>query len=388
MIDERSPSTKGKGKKSLSPLVIYLDTSDYINIREHGDDAEISRVVECLKSKTIENKLTVVYSPMIILEFLTRPGEGYYADRIERGRVLKNICGLNTFTIEFQTSKRSFRNDGNWLGEDLHKALPIKDILKNALKSVRKELLAESQLNRGARRKLKSDSYVLSQMRSANIDLFSSRADFGSIPVSEEFLKGRYIEKYLKGQISEAAVQQGFTKWITDPEEFCRIFYEYKGNENAIDKFFASTISALKDSAMLAKNLCSQMIEFEKSRIQLRQNLIKAGLDSKQAKQVTPSFRPSLDLEASRTKIEGAFGVGRSEHFLAYMTAIFTGKTSWLSSDFGDLFHFTYSYDCDLFRCDKKMASIMIDCESLKDRLVGSFSELPNRIEAMLVAKG
>lgn len=366
------------------PVIVYLDTQDYINIRQHGNDAEISKVVAYIKAKIFEGKISVYYSPMIVLEFLTRPGEGFIQDRIERGRLVKEICGQNTFSIEFSSLKAGMRSDGNWIGSQITDELSVKRLIKKSIESARKEIAIDLRLNRETRRKINSDSYIIAQMKSGESRLFGTKADFGSLPVSEEFMKGRYIERYLQKEISEAAVQRAFTKWIADPEEFCRVYYQYKDNENAIDQFFHPTISAMQLASQHAEKFCAQALEFEKSRIQNRRDLIDAGFESNEAKRLTPQFRPDLNLDANRLKLENVFGKGRAEHFLSYLLAIFKGKTSWLSSDFGDLFHLIYSYECDLFRCDKKMANIMADCNVLKDRLVPSFFELPSRIEAML----
>ncbi|KPP84434.1 MAG: hypothetical protein HLUCCO07_09420 [Rhodobacteraceae bacterium HLUCCO07] len=43
-----------------------------------------------------------------------------------------------------------------------------------------------------------------------------------------------------------------------------------------------------------------------------------------------------------------------------------------------------YVQDCDLFRCDKKMADLYRDYEPFEGKLVSKFSDLPARIEERL----
>jgi hypothetical protein len=171
---------------------------------------------------------------------------------------------------------------------------------------------------------------------------------------------------------------------VTNPEEFCRIFYEYKDHPNAIDHFFGATIASLEKSAKDIEELCAKLLTHEKDRLDLRRNLNEMGIPKKDAAKATPKITLNPDMATQRTKIESSFGDGRAEHFLAYIAAIMKGKAKWLSSDFGDLFHFIYAYECDLFRCDAKMESIMSDVVSLKSRLVGSWSDMPSRIETLL----
>ena len=201
------------------------------------------------------------------------------------------------------------------------------------------------------------------------------------MPVSQEFLDGRYFERYIKGQIREQTVQIAFTKWLTSPEEFCKIYYEYKDNPNAIDHFFGTAISSLEMAAKKGEEFSEALLKSDGARLGLRQTLIEAGVDKRDAKKLTPAINISYEFDEQKAKMESYFGVGKAEHFFAYVSAIAKGKTSWHSSDLSDLYHFSYSYECDLFRCDMKMANIMADCASIKDKLVAKFSDLPSRIE-------
>ncbi|MEO8241305.1 MAG: hypothetical protein ABI832_03280 [bacterium] len=369
------------------PLVVYLDTQDYVNIQHRRDNTANASVLNYLLTKVADGDIIIPYSPMIVLEFLTRPGSGLGEDRAERGRILKEFCGLNTFAMEFGKPNDSLRSDGNWIGEDLTKGISLKPLLQKYINEARAAIISQSSLNRKARRQLSNDRFVWKYLRTVNPTFGRKKEDFDPIPVSQEFLDGRFMERYLRGEISESTVHEAFSKWMTDPEEFCRIYYEYNNSPNAIDHFFGKTIKSLGDASKKAEDLCKEIIESQKLRLSLRQDIIASGVEKRAAVKMTPPFKSNYNLESLREKTDMTFGVGKGDHFLTYFLAILKGKTSWLSSDFGDLFHFIYAYKCDLFRCDKKMASIMAECPAFSGKLVASFFDLPKRIDEELEGK-
>ena len=369
------------------PLVVYLDTQDYINIQLHRNEDTVSSVVRFLQTKIAEGSVIVAYSPMIVLEYLTRPEIGFSENRIERGIILNEFCGLNTFSMEFGNKSGLLRSDGNWVGDKLSRGISIKSILRQGVEKARKEISGISGLNRKARRKVSSDGYLNSYFKSISSTFGRRREDFGTMPVSQAFLDGRFIERYLQGEIGEAIVNTAFCKWMTNPEEFCKVYYEYYDSPNAMNHFFGSTIEKIAAAAKNAENLCGSILSSERTRLALRQNLKDAGIEKREAIKLTPAARHDFNVDASRAGMESSFGKGRAEHFLTYMLAIVRGKTTWFSSDFGDLFHFMYAYECDLFRCDKKMANIMADCQPFAEKLVASFFDLPNRIEELLAVR-
>ena len=197
-----------------SPIVVYLDTNDYINIHQHRQEESISSVLTYLKDQTALGHIIVAYSPMIVLEFLTRPGAGFTPNRVDRGKLLSELCGLNVFSMEFGSGNKLLRSDGNWMGPGLTKGISIKAKLAEGFAKARKEGLSTPGLNRAMKRKIASDSYIFSQLKSSSVKFGRRREDFGTMPVSQEFLDGRYFERYIKGQIREQTVQIAFTKWL------------------------------------------------------------------------------------------------------------------------------------------------------------------------------
>jgi len=65
-----------------TPLVLYLDTQDYINLFNEPDDGPNHAILEQLMDHKNRGEIVIGYSWVIMLEFITRPTEKFREERV------------------------------------------------------------------------------------------------------------------------------------------------------------------------------------------------------------------------------------------------------------------------------------------------------------------
>lgn len=236
------------------------------------------------------------------------------------------------------------------------------------------------QLNRSERRRLKSIGHE-QLLRQGASTWGRNRTDYGGIPVSDELIESRLIERFLKGQCSDQEFEDRMSRWFTDPEEFSRIYYDYGNKDNAFSEFFGETQSKITATITRIESYLAALQEANSTILDARSQLVEAGVDRREARKLTKQLSlPEFDPSQVTERLEDFLGRDRVGHFGHYLKKVISGAHRYKPSDAMDLFHFCYAYDCDLFRCDKAMAHAFADFEPFAGKLVRNLRELPIRI--------
>lgn len=372
----------------MRPVRVYLDTSDYASMYRPDAPNETKGILTYLKERINQGKIEIGYSAWIVLEFIQPSDDKYIEDRRERGRFIKYLCGQNAFPyMKDVSSGAEFPNNGRWVPASAARAFsgPALD------KTLQQELLAalKGQLNLSrAQRNSLGGSKAIQRLIAKNIETLKITPDMvKQLPASEEIFRKRVFEHYLCGKISANTLSRYLTKWMNDPENFGELLNWYGGQDSPV----ASIISSMRDDVQAKlKNVAfdyaavnKSWSEYLKIRADVAANL---GVSSKQLDSEVDNLAPSKLFENLDTKkLDEAFGNGRMLFLVCYFEKIAKGAICYSPGDMGDLMHLFYAKDCDVFRCDKRMASIMRDCQVLKDsNLVGSLVELPKAIDKVI----
>ena len=152
-----------------------------------------------------------------------------------------------------------------------------------------------------------------------------------------------------------------------------------------ITKIFGESISHIEQRMQEGRDICEDRKSLKAQIAETRASLIEAGLPRREVRKLTPKL-PSLESMNSDIvhELERVFGTGRAGHFAHYLARFMKGQFAFERSDVMDLMQLTYAYDCDLLRCDTKMASVFKDFPPFKGKLVARFSDLPGRIKALV----
>lgn len=368
---------------SALPLVIYLDTQDYIRIFNEKDNGSAHQILEKLLAYRDDGKIVIGYSWATLLEFITRPTDDFRQERVRRGQLIKDICGRNAFPFlsDLKHGAR-FPNDGFCFTNKNDKFISAKRLRHQIEKRYLALLSEEKNLNREQRRRLRTPSAMRQHLSESASTWGTRREDFKGIPVSDEFVKSGIMNKFLKGICSDSAFEERINQWLSDPAEFSRIFYDYADKPNLINEISGSSLdqieTALKDFHDAKRNLESKIQGFRKS-------LIDSRVDNREARRLTKSMQlPTLDIKKVVRRVEEHIGEGRAAHLEHYMVNATKIHYDFKRSDLMDVMQMCYVQDCDLFRCDKAMADLDRNYEPFAGKIVSKFTDLPLRIEERL----
>lgn len=370
-------------------LIVYLDTQDYINLFNESDEGPNHQVLAELLEHRDRGEVVIGFSFVTILEFITKPDAANRRERVRRGQLVKEICGPNAFPYPTAIPKgASFPNDGMWMFTAGEKVMSAQRFRKMMHAVYLEELGKIKGLRRSQRRRLGRKASMLEYFRKAGSTWGRNRADWGDFPVSDELLQSRIVERFMKGECSGREFEKRINAWLSDPTEYSRIVYDYADQPNLLEKYFGKPIGDIERLVMTLQDAASSIQQLNDRVLKIRTNLVEAGMQRSEARQRTKQFSiPELDPKTFGAKLEAVLGKGRWEHFGHYMARVTKPGYVFKRSDVMDLFQMCYTYDCDLFRCDKNMANTFRSFEPFRGRLVERFAYLPGRIRGLLGCK-
>lgn len=364
-----------------SRVLVYLDTQDYINVFNEKDGGPKHKVLDRLLELRDEGIAEFGYSMFSVLEFITKPDARNREERVRRGALIKLICQSNTFPPAFELGRgATYPNSGLWAFSDQKKLIDADKFKHRARRNFLKKLKDAPGANRSEKRRLAKIGHE-ELLRQAGAVWGRTRSDYGDFPVSQEIVDSRLMERFLKGQCSNAEFEEKMISWLTDVEEYSRLVYDYRDEPNLIDKFFGATTIDLAAKADNLLQHVQRVAELNKKITSVRQGLVRAGMPVSEARRKIKRVKlPDEDYSGFVDLVAPMIGEHRVLHFQHYMSRMLRPGFSIKPSDFMDLMHLIYAYDCDLMRCDKAMGSLYSNFRSFRARLVTRFEDLPDAI--------
>lgn len=331
-------------------------------------------------------KISIGFSMFTIVEFVTKPDEKHRAERVARGELIKHVCGSNAFPDLQELARGArFPNGGMWIGSPSRKLVNASSFRRQLARVAKEELSNLPVLNRAARRKYGTIKQIYELANKLNTGWGRNRADWQGIPISNELLKSRLFERFVKGQCTDREFESSLNGWMSDPGEFSRIFYDYYGSENLMDAYFADHVSKIQGAVELLEKHNEMVAEHNAAVLLLRKELQALGMPAGKARQRLKRYElPATVFESIEVSLERVLGLGRARHFKHYCVELAKRPEMFKRSDVFDLMQMCYAYECDLFRCDKAMADVFKKFDPFSGRLVSRFEQLIHLIENRL----
>ncbi|UVC11424.1 hypothetical protein IHQ71_13100 [Rhizobium sp. TH2] len=374
------------------PINVYLDTQDYINLGKSTLTSEMEAIKAYLLEEIRIGSVVIGYSYPLIFELLRNSDEKHRVDRQSRARTIKQLCGSHAHPYPTDLKDgRTFPNKGIWVPISTFDGI-TPSFVKAKFAEPIDNLIADPRLTRQKRQQLKSTKGVRELFRSVRIGPFS-KADFTGMPVPEQMLKDRIVERYLRGDLSVHSIINALRGWMIDPENMMELWYEYSGFANPLEAIVSKTAAplfdALEQMRQLQVNYKKLVATQKKNQRELRSLIAKTGLDAGTlgvANLLTPP--PKLEVDFPKKKFDELFGEGRGDVIELYVNSVVFGEHESQDSDVIDMLHFLYIPDVDLFRCDRKMAHLVgREPSAFRNKIVSSLLDLPARIDALKTAR-
>lgn len=367
------------------PVRIYLDTSDYNEMAK--DETEHCETKKFLLDGLKSRKIITGYSYPIIFELFRKYDEKHKPERMRIARFLKTICRSNAFPYFADLcSGATFPNNGIWMPLSTLDFFSPKKLKDHLWTGIRTGIAKEDRLPRTLKRKLKSKSGYLDIARELPYRELK-KSDFANIPVSDELLSSGYLQAYFRGSVSAAVLSRELTRWVSDPESFIQLWYEYSGKDNPLEKLvdnlFQNLTTAFENLKLQKQKVEEAYKAAKTAHSDLHKHLHESDLPKDLRSSIKLPERPRRpQVPDANLRLDEKFGVGRGGHFDHYFNALRDGRITMAPSDFIDLIHLVYLKDVDLIRCDRRMANLMKSCPSIDTtKIVGSLRDLPVAIQ-------
>lgn len=365
------------------PLLVYLDTSDYVAMYKGNDQipSTVCDVKEYLLKMSKEKKIVVAYSYVVVWELLQKYEASYREDRLNRAGFVHDLCEYNTFRFfDRLVSEPPLSKNGEWYPN--FKNRPLVRELKEALK---KEI--GKYVNRQQRRSFKHDRafqhFIKENPHLADL----SKAHEWGIPLPQSLIDSDVFYKYVTGEISEICAEAKFMIIMNDLRVFIDLWYDYMGKDNLLSPTIKKASVALQDAVY------EFMKAYEKlSDLQRRGKILERTLrDIDMVEEAKKLRTQRVDL----SKYEDIRNVIKFNHsiwealprhvpdiIVGYVQQRIKDGGKIKPSDVGDVFHSVYLPFCDLWRADKYFSDTLKRTQSVyKDKIVDSLESIPAEID-------
>jgi len=372
----------------MKPIRIYLDTSDYIRLLSPEPNTRIASVKNYLLASVNDGTIEIGYSYWIITEFIKAGDARHKSDRQAKGKLINDLTKGNAFPHPIDLKKgRKFPNDGIWLPRDTLGQFGATQIIE----AMKENLVDEKRLNRAWRRKLGTLSGTRELFREFGSTQKLTRQHYYPIPVTDEFLENRYLERFLTGEISQREFQTNFLRWTSNPEQYYELFYQYlelddpleKALEEFHQKFLPSLLKLIKyiQDVKLAEKVAKKA--YREYRAIVRESDLPPAMRAVLPALEKPNVEPVPIIKVSEMFLK-IFPVGQTAYIDEYFSALMEGRKP-KASDLIDIMHLQYIYYCDLFRCDLANSKLFSGSPSLpSSKIVDRLEALPSRIQELV----
>ena len=372
---------KAKRKK----IKIYLDTSDYENLRKKNKDKKLLNVLSYLRENINNNTIIIGYSGIVIWELLQNYDKIHKIKEMKKANIVHKICINNCYPhLKNINYNYNFSERGHWYEGPIN---------PYGFRSKEKQALAVARTVFP-----RINSRQLGHLIRDNIHLLPEgeidKKMAGLLP--KNFLMDLFV-KYLIKDITINQAENKVREIFTDLEKFSEMWYKKLGYDNHIrevffplSELFAKMINSLREFYKQSEELRSNVEsarkltnvsyfdnpqDFEEFRSSLK--IINKNLDR------IKEFTILKNLSLSLCNNEEEF----NENLLyTYFITNVTRETSRSvrRSDVADLFHAMYLPYCDLWRGDNYFSKMIINSKlSYSYKVVEKLEELPSRVDQL-----
>jgi hypothetical protein len=387
-------SSKGRATLEALPLRVYLDTSDYAAFSADPLPEGIRRIKEFLLSQVSSSRIEIGFSWAILNELIQDFDEEHRQNRVKRAATVKEICGTCAFCYPTELNDgRTFSRDGYWFPREAM-AFNIQAVEKAWMKAVgSNKILIPNRSQRNALKNVKHRRKALQQHPNL-ADL--TRADLGLIPLTDEFVNGQYLYRFMIGEMSAEVANRELLKIVTDPVLYIVSWFDMAGKSNTFTKDMQVHFHRIEEDLQKVIHASNEARRSLKEMKRLERDLYRLSAPAEvivNHKHAKSKLERSIDVRNAlkgREKLHELFGAFGLEVMAAYLNErVDPNGMKARSSDLVDIIHALYIPHCDLWRGDSTFSNMLIKRSvPYSDRVVARLSELPARIEALKEARG
>jgi len=325
-----------------------------------------------------------------VFEFLQKAGPEYREDRLARARLLKELCGQNTFPYGRDLGKGYvFSKEGIWVPRWALDEFEIERLVGDLLRN----LSRDERFTREQRRRLSKRKQFQAYVRSDPAVLRLMPGETWPLPFGRELAESGDLRCYILGEISREDANRKLWVHLTDPVMFYQTWFERHGRGNPLEARGDRLAGLLTELLEKHRSLLGEQSGL---RAAVKHALAAKGEDALGSEDRAKVCQVQRDIRTFRDEITSPdelnsrvpawrelYGEKSARVATQIVFALLHYKPRLERSDAIDFAHAMYLPHTDLWRGDRGFGSLLIrnkvDCW---ERVVPTLADLPGRIEA------
>jgi hypothetical protein len=353
-----------------------------------GSSAEKIRAT--LKSLVHAGQIEIGLSYHLVFELLQKASPEHRADRLERARLLGELCERNALPYPSDLGRGArFSNDGLWVPHADLEEIEIENVLKHLM-----SVVTTHPDSSNFERRVHSDrKYLTAWVREYPSQANQLHALRWPLLFARDFATDGDLARYLSKDMTCDAANEKLRFNITDPVSVYTIHFDLYGRgdpiadrRDAISAKFCVMLEELRDMLINGDDLRRRIdealalegeqalspdgrAELSKMKSELRTFRVETLSPEELSRQV-PTWKDMLGEEGGVIAAQILFAFHREGRPIKRSDAI-------------DFIHASYLPHVDLWRGDRAFSDLLIKHQvNFSERVVSSLEELPSRIEA------
>lgn len=372
---------------SGAPLLVYLDSSDFIDLTRAASDEKIRKLYDHLLDLKAQGVCRFGVSFLHIVEVLNPDSSGFEEDQRRYGGVINSLTDGDSFPfINDAVEGAIFPNEKMWLPRSVSSAVLNLDYVKNFWPAARRKAMQMPGLSGKMRRQIGSKPWMRELVRKHNVEVPPELAGLG-------FSFSDFREVLLDPSKHAGRMRDKIFRVLSNPEMFCDVVSRTNPGENPFLKIIKEKERPIHDSITVSilymKTARQQQKAVEERLRKLQDSLNECGLDSALKGEIK-SLKIQMKKATKIPKSGVADRIGNKDFLYVdhYIDRVMRQDRVRDASEIRDLLHLYYANHVDLIRVDKRMFEMMKGYEPFKHRLVRLLADLPEAIERKALSGG
>ncbi len=374
----------------MRPIRLHLDTSDFSVMYRASPGTMPAGVRDQLKEMARSGQIEIGLSYHVFFELMQKAEPDFRDDRLERARLLKELCGRNAFPYPTDLGQgRGFSTEGLWLPHTDLEDIEIERVVEHALQAMTRR----PEVTRHELRVLTKRKYIR-HWAISNLTRFRLLAlEEWPLKFAAEFVESGDLERYLLEEMTRSEANRKLQFYITDPVTAYDIWFDRYGRDDPISKRRENIGNKIVLMLRELELSLSEAADLQASIINL---LAGRGEDELTHEERNSLQRLKNDLKTFRREMTSPeelynqvprwkeiFGDQAALVASQILYAFHREKRPIKQSDGIDFVHAMYLPFCDLWRGDRAFSDLLIKHRvNFSERVVPTLADIPERIAA------
>ena len=373
----------------MRPLRLHLDTSDYAIMYRAVPGPSAAQTRDALKKLAQTHKIEIGLSYHVVFELLQKAGPKHRADRLERARLLSELCERNALPYPSDLGQGfRFSNDGLWVPRIDLEEVEIENVVQHLMHVV----TIHPDSSRHEQRAHAKRKYLKAWVRDYPACANQLHARVWPFLFAHDFVTDGDLARYLSEDMNREVANKKLRFHITDPVSVYTTYFDLYGRD---DPIVERRDAIAHKFVLMLEELRGMLSDGADLRGKINEALAVEGEDALTAEDRAALIKLKADLKTFRVETLSPEELSRQvpawKNMLGEEGALIAAQILYAfhregrsikPSDAIDFIHASYLPHVDLWRGDKAFSDLLIKHKvKFSERVVSTLGELLLRVE-------